>query len=255
MVTEEEMLRCYGKFRIENKQDQCLRRRECPWGDACLSLANEEAESIHYHRANISVGFMLFDPNHADGNSYTPDSDEEEAEKAVYAMACGDSTNDSITEDTYEKICKVLAQIADIYFTHPTTFELLMKKIYKDYNQSDLAREKGITRAGINKRLMQELGIGQKRNNLRIRDEIELEKAKKEYQQKNETLRDREKFFASLSDRDWHIYKLAFIDGCSLDSVANQLNIGTSTVARVVRFLRSKLNENGAIKRGRRPKT
>lgn len=253
MVTEEEMLKCYGKLRVENKKDQCLRRGECPWGDACLSLANEEAESIHYHRANISVGFMLFDPNHADENSYTPDSDEEEAEKAVYSMACSGS-DDSISEDTYERICKVLAQLADIYFTRPTAFEMLMKKVYKDYNQSDLAREKGITRAGINKRLMQELGIGQKRNNLKIRDEIELEKAKKEYQQKNETLREREKFFASLSDRDWHIYKLAFIDGCTLDSVAAQLNIGTSTVDRVVRFLRSKLNENGAIRRGRRPK-
>ena len=258
MVTEEEMVKCYGTLRIENKKDQCLRRSECPWGDACLSLANEEAESVHYHRANISVGFMLFDPNNSDGNSPPPatdDSEEEEkiAEKAVYAMACGGS-DDSMSEDTYERICRVLAQLADIYFTRPTTFEMLMKKIYKDYNQSDLAREKGITRAGINKRLMLELGIGQRRNNLKIRDEIELEKAKREYNQKNEKLRERERFLATLSDRDWHIYKLAFIDGCSLNSVAIQLNIGTSTVDRVVRFLRLKLNENGAIKRGRRPK-
>ena len=258
MVTEDEMLKCYGKLRIENKKDQCSRRNECPWGDACLSLANEEAESIHYHRANISVGFMLFDPNNSDGNSYIPvnaeDEEERTAEKAVYAMACDGDGSNSISEDTYERICKVLAQIADIYFTRPTTFELLMKKIYKDYNQSDLAREKGITRAGVNKRLMQELGIGQKQNNLKIRNEIELDKARKEYQQKNEALREREKFLASLSDRDWHIYKLAFVDGCSLNSVAIQLNIGTSTVDRVVRFLRSNLNENGAIKRGRRPK-
>ena len=258
MVTQEEMQKCYGKCRIENKKDQCSRRKECPWGTACLSLANEEAESIHYHRANISVGFMLFDPNNTDGNTCTAIEDEENeekiAEKAVYSLACGGSESDCVDEDTYNKICKVLAQIADIYFTKPTAFDLLMKKIYKGYNQSDLARERGITRAGINKRLMYELGVGQKRNSMKVREEKELEEAKKQYVKKNEELREREKFLASLSDRDWHIYKLAFIDGCSLNSVAIQLNIGTSTVDRVVRFLRSNLNENGAIKRGRRPK-
>lgn len=257
MVTEEEMQKCYGKCRIENRKDQCLRRKECPWGEACLSLANEEAESIHYHRANISVGFMLFDPNNTDGNTYAGDEDESEekiAEKAVYSLAVDGLDNEYLNEETYSKICKVLAQIADIYFKQPTVFDLLMKKIYKGYNQSDLARERGITRAGINKRLMYELGVGQKRNNIKVREEKELEEAKKQYAKKNEELREREKFLASLSYRDWHIYKLAFIDGCSLNSVAIQLNIGTSTVDRVVRFLRLNLNENGAIKRGRRPK-
>ena len=258
MVTEEEMQKCYGKLRIEHRKDQCSRRKDCPWGDACLSLVNEEAENIHYHKANISVGFMLFDPNdNADDNSlaeYKEETEESTAEKAVYSLILGDSDNEYIDADTYKKICKVVAQIAEIYFSKPTAFDLLMKKIYKGYNQSDLARERGITRAGVNKRLMLELGIGQKRNSLKVREERELEEAKKQYIQKNQELREREKFLATLSERDWNIYKLAFIDGCSLNSVAIQLNIGTSTVDRVVRFLRSKLNENGAIKRGRRPK-
>ena len=69
-----------------------------------------------------------------------------------------------------------------------------------------------------------------------------------------EELREKDEFFHSLSDRDWKIYRMIFVEGCSRERVAKQLNIGTATVSRVIQFLRERITKSDTIKRGRKPK-
>ena len=276
-MTEEEIVKCYGTKRIKDGEDQCELRSECPFGEACLSRANEEASAIHYHKAHVSVGFMLYDPtaqgdddDDDDGGESKPvttykspsEAAEAEAEREVMMF---DSTplaesNDVVLGDTvipggeYEIVCEAMEKIADLYFNYPTSFDCLMKSVYKGMSQSDVAREKDITRQWLNKRLLYELGIAQKRNDAQQRRDREVETAKREYGEKVEQLRQQTTFFGGLSERDWKIYKLAFVDGCSRESVAKQLGIGSATVSRVIQFIRENCTTPYTIKRGRKPK-
>ena len=131
---------------------------------------------------------------------------------------------------------------------------MLMQSIFKGKNQSDAAREKGITRQGLNKRLLYELGIAQKRNDIQERRDRELAAAKKEYADKMEDLRQKDEFFKTLSDRDWSIYRKVFVDGESYPNVAKALKCSERTVYSVASFLRSKVGKNCVISRGRKAK-
>lgn len=82
----------------------------------------------------------------------------------------------------------------------------------------------------------------------------ELELAKSEYEAKTEELRKQDAFLASLSHRNWTIYKRAFINGESREVIARELEIGSATVSRVIQFLRSHLIAGDTIKRGRKKK-
>lgn len=235
--TESEVEQCYGTKRIEKHKDQCERRAECPWGQACLSRANEEADSIHYHKVNVSLGAVVFDPKQRNENA-SAFIDPQDNNSADTIQLNGIS----FSADNYDAICHALAKIADVYFSKPTVFEMLMKSIYKHYNQSDLAREKGITRAGVNKRLLTELGIGQKRNDARDRQMRELEERKQEYIDKLEELQIRDSVLSALTYTEWQIYKLVFVDGCTANSAATQLKISKAKARQIVHELRDKLN-------------
>lgn len=255
-VRESEILSCYGKRRIENRVDQCPRRTECPWGDACLSLSNEHMAAKHYHIANVSVGFMHYDPNRGNLDGSAPRSDAEQrealAEKELMntTAAQSDGEPEDVTLETvtipgerYEIVCSALERIADLYFNTPVSFETLMKSIFQKKNQSDVSRERGVTRQGLNKRLLYELGIAQKRNDIQQRRDRELAEAKQEYSEKLTALRERDAFFKTLTPRQWAVYVKVFDDGCSIGSAAAQLKLHKTQVARCVRFLRSKLNK------------
>ena len=253
-VKPEEISECYGKHRIDRGGgDSCSRRADCPWGESCLSLADEKAEAIHYHRAHLSLGDLLFDEETlaAANLSAPPAFAEAEPDKGSgkiilekYAIPGGE----------YDSVCAALAEVAKMYFDTPTAFDCLMRKLYKNQKQADVAKLRGNTRQAINKRLLHELGIAQKRNTLQQQRERELEQAKSDYEAKTEALRKQDTFLAGLSSRNWTIYKRAFINGESREVIARELHIGTATVSRVIQFLRSNLNKSDTIKRGRKKK-
>lgn len=270
-VTESEMVECYGKRPVKDGVDQCPRRSECPWGAMCLSRSREKLDADHYHIANVSVGFMLYDPNAEDDGTpriYADETAEREAmaEREVLTRASADAADDEEEKDVeleeitipgaeYESVLAAIGRIADLYFSAPASFDMLMKSVFQGKNQADAAREKGITRQGLNKRLLYELGIAQKRNDIQERRDRELAAAKREYADKVEELRKKDEFFRTLSERDWKIYKLLYVDGVSQQSAAEQLNCSRRTICKVSQFLRLKLLEKYTIKRGRKPKT
>ena len=253
-VKPEEISECYGKHRIDRSGgDSCSRRADCPWGKSCLSLANEKAEAIHFHRVHLSLGDMIFDEETLANSdlSVLPEFTEPDI---------ASNSNDVILEKytipgaEYESVCAALEAVAKMYFSKPTAFDCLMRKLYKNQKQADVAKQREISRQAINKRLLHELGIAQKRNTLQQQREKELELAKSEYEAKTEELRKQDAFLASLSHRNWTIYKRAFINGESREVIARELEIGSATVSRVIQFLRSHLIAGDTIKRGRKKK-
>ena len=103
-VTESEMVECYGKRPVKDGVDQCPRRAECPWGEMCLSRSREKLDADHYHIANVSVGFMLYDPNAEDDGTpriYADETAEREAmaEKEVLTRADADASDDEEEKD------------------------------------------------------------------------------------------------------------------------------------------------------------
>lgn len=243
---------CYGKH-----SEQSPRCRECELKNPCKNRTEEPKENLRYAFQHISVPQVFFDG----GESGDADGELLEAANAYYSQTDGKEKNsalilDGITIPEKAKyiVFQVISRLAEFYFHTPHVFEAIMQKAFHGKSQSDLAREKFISRQCVNKRLLKDLGIAQKRHDVQQRRDAELAEAKESLAEKEESLRQKDHFLQSLSERDWRIYKLHFIDGCSEISTANQVGCSRRTVSTVAQFLRKGLSENCTIKRGRKKK-
>lgn len=216
-----DIVKCYGKRRSKEGSDECDKRSVCAWGEACKSASNEEADDIHYHKANVSVGFMLYDPNDDGGDAGLSDCSEADANEIFDAIVHRRALQSQgrvvggmkLTPDEYTLVCRVVEGIAKAYFDAPTAFECLMKKVCKGKNQSDVAKEKEITRQGLNKRLLFELGIAQKRNDIQARRDNELAQQKIRLELAEEQARSTVEAFKSMTKVEYAIYKVCAEDG------------------------------------------
>lgn len=254
-VTEQEMVKCYGTKRIVNKKDQCARRAkgECPWGEFCASRANEASDDIHYGMANVSVGIMLADFNHID----------KQEDKSIYQVfeQAGDvqeefefDSEDSKQEPEYMEIeniripeenrvfvTEIVQKLANMYFDNPLSFECMMRKIFKGQNQSSVARQKGVSRQSINKRLLQELGIAQKRHDVEQRRDEDFKKKMHEFTKIEEKLETEIENMRDMTPLEFKIYKICAIDGClSITSIAKQAKCARLSVYRTINNLKKK---------------
>lgn len=248
----EDKIVCYGKF---NECDKCF---HCELKSPCRNRTDEQKENLRYHFQHVSIPQIFFDDN--EDTALSQEVKEAVAECSEKEIETETDTplvlkDIVISPEAKDVVLEVVRRLADFYFHTPHVFEAIMKNSFQGKSQSDIAREKFITRQCENKRLLKDLGIAQKRNDIQARRDRELAEAKAEYTQKCEDLRQKDEFLCTLSDRDWRIYKLHFIDGCSEISTANQVGCSRRTVSTVAQFLRSKLNENCTIvKRGRKKK-
>lgn len=240
---------CYGK-RID-----CPRRADCELGSPCFNRARESADDLHYQYQHVSVPQMEYDP--CEDREHETD----QVAKAYYEAAVESDDPSpleldgiSIPPDVLPVVYKVLEKIAEYYIHTPHVFDALINTVMRGKTQSDIAREKHITRQCVNKRLLRELGIAQKRNDIQARRDRELHEKKREYDARLDDMRRRDEFLSSLSERDWRVYKLVFVDGVSYESAARTLECSKRTIIRVSLFLRSKLNGNVTVSIGRRPK-
>lgn len=229
--------KCYGTI-------ECSERQSCPWGEACLSRAREPMEERHFQIQHVSVPCMIYDPNNTDNDDETQSAIEayfttEEKPQNIENLELDGFT---IPHDSIPIVMTVVEKIAFFYFEKPKTFDALMKMIFQGKNQSDLARDENVSRQCINKRLLKELCIAQKRNDKQQQRDRELAEAKQEFSDKLEELRKKDAFLKTLSPRQWSVYVKVFVDGCSIGSAAKQLKLHKTQVFRCVQFLRSKLN-------------
>lgn len=271
--TPEEQELCYGTLRV------CPRAHLCNLAAACISRANEDASAIHYHRQNISVPFMRFDSSEANGSSNgqrrlsgekSLSEDENVAQwEAMYAEDGSPSPEDDenapidiggmeIAQSSLEDVRKVTDAICALAINSPETFKVLVSKIYHGSRQIDIARREGKSRQAVNKRLLAELGIAQRRDLRKAERERELSEARVAREEAEERLENRDADFASLSVFELLTFKM--LKGCGMreNEVAAVLGVTERTVFNV----RERLLKKHAIRTeaparrpgGRRPR-
>lgn len=134
-------------------------------------------------------------------------------------------------DENKSEVMRVLNQVAFLYIEHRALFDALIRKIYLGQNQSDISRERGISRQAVSKELRQ--GI--------------VNMMTKELGMKTPVVK-REKLLG-LTGKEFEVYKKIFIDGCTERSTAIQLGIPKSTVHDIGQVLRRKLTKIRARKK------
>lgn len=114
---------------------------------------------------------------------------------------------------------------------HPVLFKALIDRLYDNKTQTDVARERGITRQAVSK---------ERKNSLIKYMEIEL--GMKAPVVKREKL-------LGLTGKEFEVYKKIFVDGCTFRSAASQLNLSKAAIQRAVQKLRRKLSKTGTRKK------
>ena len=120
---------------------------------------------------------------------------------------------------------EIINKIALLYIDYPDVFDTLIKKIYLGKNQSEISKEKGITRQAVSKKLKQSV----------------IKMIEKELGMKATVVK-REKLIG-LTGKEFEVYKKLFIDGCTVRSAAIQLGLPKSTVHDIGQVLRRKLTK------------
>lgn len=129
------------------------------------------------------------------------------------------------TNKNNKEALEIINKIAFLYMDYPDVFDTLIKKIYLGKNQSEISREKGITRQAVSKKLkesvirMIEKELGMKAPVVRLEKLLEL------------------------TGKEFEVYKLLFVDGCTVRSAAIQLGLPKSTVHDIGQVLRRKLTK------------
>ena len=134
-------------------------------------------------------------------------------------------------DENKSEVMRVLNQVAFLYIEHRALFDALIRKIYLNQNQSDISRERGISRQAVSKELRQ--GI--------------VNMMTKELGMKTPVVK-REKLLG-LTGKEFEVYKKIFVDGCTERRTAIQLGIPKSTVHDIGQVLRRKLAKNRARKK------
>ena len=114
---------------------------------------------------------------------------------------------------------------------HPVLFKALIDRLYDNKTQTDIARERGITRQAVSK---------ERKNSLIKYMESEL--GMKAPVVKREKL-------LGLTGKEFEVYKKIFVDGCTERSAALQLKTSQSSIHRAVQNLRRKLTKSGSRKK------
>lgn len=148
--------------------------------------------------------------------------------------------NDAI-ETKSEELCDInwqnddvlyaLNRLVHLYKEYPVIFNALIDHLWDNKTQSDVARERGITRQAVSKERKLEM----------------FSYMAAELGMKAPVVR-REKLL-ELTGKEFEVYKKLFIDGCTERSTAIQLGISKSTVHDIGQNLRKKLAKNRARKR------
>lgn len=165
---------------------------------------------------------------------------QEESGGRRYIVQYNDSLEDTVhlqIDKDDSEVMRVINRIAFLYIEHRSLFDALIRKIYLGQNQSDISRERGISRQAVSKELRR--GI--------------INMMTKELGMKAPVAK-REKLLG-LTGREFEVYKLLFVDGCTERSAALQLGIPKSTIHRMGQNLRKKLSKNGARKNPVRKKS
>ena len=154
--------------------------------------------------------------------------------------------NDAM-ETKSEEICDInwqnddvlyaLNRLVHLYKEYPVIFNALIDHLWDNKTQSDVARERGITRQAVSKERKLEM----------------FSYMAAELGMKAPVVR-REKLL-ELTGKEFEVYKKLFVDGCTVRSAAIQLGLPKSTVHDIGQVLRRKLTKIRTRKKSSRKKS
>lgn len=207
-MEKKNITQCYGK--------DCMKCPDrCQWYACGMDVIREKKETMAIARGTrgtVSFNEMLS----ASENEELP----AELMSALDIPGEEDATGRKMLLDAINRM-------AFLYLESPRIFDALLRRIYLRQNQADIARSRGVTRAAVSKELRQ--GV----TNMMTR-ELGL----------RTPVAKREKLL-ELTPEEFAVYKIMFLDGCSVRSTAAQLGISKSKAARMGQVLRRKLGKNG----------
>lgn len=126
-------------------------------------------------------------------------------------------------------------QMAFFYIEHPAEFDKFVMEFFLDKNQSDLAKERNMTRANVSKRIVTERG-----------DKLKREIA---------SLKQRNAAFSKMTTTELKVYQLCGEDGIfNVSNIAKQAGISRVTVYATLRKLREKYGINFTLEKSRKKK-
>lgn len=230
-MQKENQYSCYGTL-------TCSKRKDCELGECCLDRAKEEKENISYSRKNVSVNEVLYDQNKAPEEFVIENNfefDEQHDTEKILELC-----DINIPPDALPFCLALISRIQDFYFITPQIFDTLMNSIFKGKSQSDLARERHITRQCVNKRLLKEINIMQKHNDIQERRDKELATAKKMYSDKIEELNTLEENLKSLPEKHLKIYMCRAREKMTAKQTAKKCKCSIRTVFRISEELQKK---------------
>lgn len=219
MESQKNIVQCYGK--------DCMKCPDrCQWYACGMDVIREKKETLAI--ANGTRGVLSLDGMQSEnGNKEKLSADFMSAlEIPPEEASAGRKT-----------LLDAINRMAFLYIESPRIFDALIQRIYLRRNQSDIARSRGVTRAAVSKELRQ--GI----TNMMTR-ELGL----------RTPVAKREKLL-ELTPKEFAVYKILFLDGCTVRSAAVQLGMSKSKVSRMGQILRRKLGKNGTCQKRLRKKS
>lgn len=194
---------------------ECLRCPEpCRWKACGIDVIREKKEVLAIHN----------------GARHTGNLEQANAAEAMQRAFLPEAEPGGGESPVRTGILEALNRVAFLYLDYPKLFDVLIRRIYLCQNQSDIARSRGVTRAAVSKEL--------RRN---VADMMTRELGLKTPVAKHDRL-------LGLTTEEFAVYKILFLDGCSVRSAAAQLGISKSKVARMGQILRRKLGKSGTVK-------
>jgi DNA-binding MarR family transcriptional regulator len=126
-------------------------------------------------------------------------------------------------------------QMVFFYIEHPAEFDKFVMEFFLDKNQSDLARERNMTRANVSKRIVTERG-----------DKLKREIA---------NLKQKNAAFSKMTTTELKVYQLCGEDGIfNVSNIAKQTGVSRVTVYATLHKLREKYGFNFTLDKARKKK-
>lgn len=212
---------CYGKQTLKKlfHKDEYIGgcQEECRLKQACISASREQTEFIQDQMTNIPYdqgklgGSRDFDIESASDFNERSDDPPEFYNIGGFPIPC----------DIYPFVFEFAGRMARLYFDKPKVFDAIMRKVFKQMQLTDQAKERGVSRQAFSASIAREL-LDMKPEKTKFRD--------------------------TLDGLELAVYSLCFEDGCTVRSAAVQLGISKDKVQRLRQKISTKLNATATKK-------
>lgn len=205
---------CYGKDCLSCKSE--CEFRDC--GVNVIAEKQEELSRLNNRKHNYIDEIMNENISYELPNDFIDFIDCDDLEE---------SERDKIIRLTSEALRRLYWMLKE----KPQTTIDLLRSVFENKKQIEFAKERNQTRQAVSKRHKGDVSaIGAL---LGMRD----------------TRSNKDGSLRNLTPMEFQVYKLKFVDGCTIKSVAMQTGVSERSIVRLAQSIRSKLAKNGAHKK------